>query len=114
MEKVYNPKRGRWEVYKENPAFRAGQPMPVYVNADEDSVDAYITAIDKARQKAEILNYIREHGSIWRGDAMRMHIAELSARICEMRNEGIDIKSKVVKEYYPDGKYKGYHKEYWI
>jgi len=114
MEKLWNNEYHRWEVYPENPVVRNGEEQPVYVSADSDSCDAYLKTVDKKAQQAKILNFIKEYGSIVREQAVRIGVLELSARICEMRNDGIRIKDEVVKVYDSNGKYLYYKKRYYI
>ena len=47
-------------------------------------------------QREEILRWIRVHGSITRAQAANLHIYELSARICELQNEGWTCDRKTI------------------
>jgi len=114
MTKLYNPTYQRWEVIPENPQIRNGEEMAVYVSEDSEACDAYIRRCDKQTQYRKVLAYIAEHGSIDRRAAFKLGVAELSARICEMKREGIEIVSQTVKDYDREGKYTGKHKEYFF
>ena len=64
--------------------------------------------------KTEIHRLIEKHGFVDRRLAAAAGVMELPARVCEMRQQGIPIIKTLVKDYYPDGKYKGRHMEYSI
>lgn len=114
MTKLYNPTYKRWEVIPENPQIRNGEEMAVYVAEDPAECDAYIRRCDKQTQYKKILSYIAEHGSIDRRAAFLLGVAELSARICEMKRDGLSIGSQTVKTYDREGKYVEKHKEYFF
>lgn len=59
-------------------------------------------------QKEMIMNYMRMNGSITSMDAFRMGITRLSARIWDLRNDGVLIESHRVKYRALDGKSKCY------
>lgn len=48
-------------------------------------------------QRQEILDYIRNHGSITRAKAANLHIYELSSRIGELEKEGWTFTRKTIK-----------------
>ena len=112
MVKLFNPTFPRWEVYDDEPLVRNGEEQPVFVSPDEDVVDAFMQKTEKQGQCNTILKLIQKYGYVDRVMAAEHFVLELSARICDMEKQGIKFKKSTVKEYYPDGKYKGYHKEY--
>jgi len=112
MTKLFNPAYQRWEVLPDNPRVINGEEQPVFVSPDEEACDAYMLRIDKPAQCQKILKCIEEHGYIDRRMAFRLGIAELAARITDMKHEGIVFKKTWVKEYNADGTYKGKHMEY--
>lgn len=59
-------------------------------------------------QKEQILDFMRTHGSITSMQAFHMGITRLSARIWDLRNEGVPIESHKVKYRALDGKNKCY------
>ena len=59
-------------------------------------------------QKEMILGYMRKHGSITSMQAFQMGITRLSARIWNLRNDGVQIESNKVKYRALDGKNKCY------
>jgi biotin operon repressor len=59
-------------------------------------------------QKEMILGYMRKHGSITSMQAFQMGITRLSARIWDLRNDGVQIESHKVKYRALDGKNKCY------
>lgn len=112
MEKLYNPAYKRWEVMDDNPPVRNGEEQARFVSESEEACDAYMMRLDKAAQCQTILRLIEKNGYVDRRMAARAGVMELAARICEMTRDGIPFQKTVVKEYHPDGKYKGWHTEY--
>ena len=112
MEKLFNPTYQRWEVIPDDPKVINGEEQAVFVSPDEAACDAYMMRLDKAAQCKTILRLIEQNGYVDRRMAARRGVMELAARICDMQNEGIRFRKTVVKEYHPDGKYKGWHTEY--
>ena len=104
MTKLFNPQYQRWEVLPDNPRVVNGEEMAVFVSPDEEACDAYMLRIDKPAQCQKILRCIEEHGFINRVMANRLHICELSARICDMKRDGIVFKHTWSKKYDEDGK----------
>lgn len=59
-------------------------------------------------QKEEVLDYLKRHGSITTIEAFHIGITRLSARIWDLRNDGIEIRSSRVSYKANDGKNKHY------
>lgn len=59
-------------------------------------------------QKEQVLEYIKKHGSISTMQAFHIGITRLSARIWDLRNDGIVIMSRRVNYKAVDGKKKHY------
>lgn len=114
MVKLYNPTYKRWEVIPDDPIVHNMEEMAVFVSESEEACDAYMQRIDKPAQYQTVLRLIEKHGFVDRRLAAAAGVMELPARVCEMRQEGIPIIKTLVKDYYPDGKYKGRHMEYSI
>ena len=58
----------------------------------------------KDSQKQKILNYMQEHGSINPSQAFNhLHIYRLGARILDLRRDGYDINTEIVREKNAEG-----------
>ena len=59
-------------------------------------------------QKEQVLDYIKKHGSISTIQAFHIGITRLSARIWDLKDEGVPIISKTIYYRADDGKRKRY------
>lgn len=46
MEIKYNTFFHSWEVYRENPVIRAGEPQPSFVSAEREKCEAYVARVE--------------------------------------------------------------------
>ena len=59
-------------------------------------------------QKEMVLNYMKENGSITSMQAFQIGITRLSARVWDLRNDGVKVSARTVKYKARDGKNKHY------
>lgn len=55
-------------------------------------------------QKQEILEYIRNHGSITPMEAFPLGITKLATRVSEMRRDGVEFDIEIIKDKNKNGK----------
>ena len=55
-------------------------------------------------QKQEILEYIRNHGSITPMEAFHLGITKLATRVSEMRRDGVEFDIEIIKDKNKNGK----------
>ena len=68
--------------------------------------------MSKATQKAKILAYCKEHGSITVREAFSLDINSPTKRISEMRNGGYDVQTVEETREKPDGSTVRYNRYY--